>query len=181
MEILFRLERFVIDNLKRISIDKHYIDSSIFKLNFEALGVHKGLELSASCSPIDPKMVQENLKNLVRYLEKASKIEQALAIKKYIKDILYSKESIQINMLCHPEVIDRQSLKNPAPLLNVQACGWVGAAARSTVQKNFLAQKEKSLTPRNKGFIKHGSPWFNRRTFPIILPNTIHGCKKKDL
>jgi len=89
-----RLEKFVVDNLKRISVDTHYIDSSIFKLNFEALGVHKGLELSASCSPIDPKTVQENLKNLVSYLEKASKIEQALIMRKYIKDILYSKESI---------------------------------------------------------------------------------------
>jgi DNA invertase Pin-like site-specific DNA recombinase len=98
-----RLEKFVIDNLKRISLDTHYIDSSIFKLNFEALGVHKGLELSASCSPIDPKTVQQNLKDLINYLEKAEKIEQALTIKRYIKDILYSKESIQINMLCHPK------------------------------------------------------------------------------
>jgi hypothetical protein len=121
-----RLEKFVIDNLKRISLDTHYIDSSIFKLNFEALGVHKGLGLSHSCSEIDPKVVQQNLKDLVDYLEKASKIELALALKRYIKDILYSKESIQINLLCHPEVIERQSIKNPAPLLNVQACGWVG-------------------------------------------------------
>ena len=176
-----RLERFVVDNLKRISLDTHYIDSSIFKLNFEALGVHKGLELSASCSPIDPKTVQKNLKDLVDYLEKASKIEQALIIKNYIKDILYSKESIQINMLCHPQLIDRQSIKNPAPLLNVQACGWVGAAASPTVQENFLAQKQKGVTLKSNSFIKHGSPWFNSQTFPIILPNTIHGCKKKNL
>ncbi len=132
-----RLERFVIDNLKRSSLDTHYIDSSIFKLNFETLGAHKGLELSASCSPIDPKTVQENLKNLVSYLEKASKIEQVLTIKKYIKDILYSKESIQINMLCHPEVIDRQSVKNPAPLEESGVCGRVGAAANPTVRVSF--------------------------------------------
>ena len=173
-----RLERFVIDNLKRISVDTHYIDSSIFKLNFEALGVHKGLEPSASCSPIDPKMVQENLKNLVSYLEKASKIEQALAIKKYIKDILYSKESIQINMLCHPEVIDRQSLKNPAPLLNVQACGWVGAAASPAIFKKF---QEKSPIASNRAMLNMALPESSQRTFAIILPNTIHGCKKKDL
>ena len=88
--------------------------------------MHKGLGLSPSCSEIDPKIVQKNLKDLVDYLEKASKIEQALTLKRYIKDILYSKESIQINLLCHSEAIDRQSIKNPAPLLNVQACGWVG-------------------------------------------------------
>ncbi|MDP2922187.1 MAG: recombinase family protein [Candidatus Omnitrophota bacterium] len=176
-----RLERFVIDNLKRISLDTHYIDSSIFKLNFEALGDHQGLGLSHSCSPIDPNTVQQNLKNLVEYLERTIKIEQALALKRYIKDILYSKESIQINMLCHPQLIDRQSIKNPAPLLNVQACGWVGAAASPTVQGNFLSQKHEGVTPRSNSFIKHGSPWFSSQTFPIILPNTIHGCKKKDL
>ena len=150
-----RLERFVIDNLKRISVDTHYIDSSIFKLNFEALGVHQGLGLSASCSPIDPKMVQENLKNLVSYLEKASKIEQALAIKRYIKDILYSKESIQINMLCHPQPIDRQSIKNPAPLLNVQACGWVGAAASPAIFKKF---QEKSPIASNRAMLNMAPP-----------------------
>jgi site-specific DNA recombinase len=179
-----RLEKFVTDNLKRISLDTHYIDSSIFKLNFEALGYHKGLGLSPSCSKIDPKTVQQNLKNLVDYLEKASKIEQALALKRYIKDILYSKESIQINMLCHPQLIDKQSIKNPAPLLNVQACGWVGAAASPEVSKKFLSQNQKGVTPRSNSFIKHGSPKFNLtnlEVFKIILPNTIHGCKKKDL
>ncbi len=153
-----RLERFVIDNLKRISLDTHYIDSSIFKLNFEALGVHKGLELSAPCSPIDPKTVQQNLKNLVEYSEKASKIEQALAIQRYIKNILYSKESIQINMLCHPEIIDRQSIKNPAPLEESGVCGRARAAANPTVPQNFLPQKQKDLIPRNKVFEKMAPP-----------------------
>jgi len=151
-----RLEKFVVDNLKRISVDTHYIDSSIFKLNFEALGMHKGLGLSPSCSKIDPEMVQKNLKDLVSYLEKASKIEQALAIQRYIKNILYSKESIQINMLCQPQLIERQSIKNPAPLLNVQACGWVGAAAgRSTVS---LADKKIPLSVLIGVIIKTGSP-----------------------
>jgi len=163
-----RLERFVIDNLKRISVDKHYIDSSIFKLNFEALGVHKGLELSASCSAIDPKMVQDDLKNLVSYFEKASKIEQALAIKKYIKDILYSKESIQINMLCHPEVIERQSIKNPAPLEESEVCGRARAAANLTVSENLLPQNHKGAIPRNSSFIKHGSP-ARTRTSDLVV------------
>jgi hypothetical protein len=82
-------------------------------------------------------MVQKNLKDLVSYLEKASKIEQALALKRYIKDILYSKESIQINMLCHPELIDRQSIKNPAPLEESRVCGRARAAANPLVQVSF--------------------------------------------
>jgi len=74
-----------------------------------------------------------------------------------------------------------RKIKNPAPLLNVQACGWVGAAASPAVPQKFLPQKQKGVTPRSNSFIKHGSPWVNSQTFAIILPNTIHGSKKKDL
>ncbi len=128
-----RLECFVINNLRRISLDKHYIDSLIFKLNFEGSRVRQGLEPTDLCS----KTIQKNLKELVDYLEKANKIEQALIMRKYIKDILYSKESIQINLLCHPEVIDRQSIKNPAPLEESGVCGRARAAANPTVRVSF--------------------------------------------
>ncbi len=131
-----RLESFVIDNLKRISLDTNYIDSLIFKLNFEGSRVRQGLEPTELCSEI----VQKNLKEFMNYLEKASKIEQALIMRKFIKDILYSKESIQINMLCHPEVIGRQSIKNPAPLEESGVCGRARAAANPSVSPNFLPQ-----------------------------------------
>jgi site-specific DNA recombinase len=78
-----RLEQLIIENLKRVSLDNNYIDSLIFKLNFNGLGAQQELEPSPSRSEIDPKSVQKNLKDLVDYLEKASKIEQTLAIKKY--------------------------------------------------------------------------------------------------
>jgi len=58
-------------------------------------------------------------------------------MRKYIKDILYSKESIQINLLCHPEVIDRQSIKNPAPLEESGVCGRARAAANPNIQVSF--------------------------------------------
>jgi len=150
-----RLEQFVINNLKRISGDTHYLDSLIFKLNFEALGHHQGLGLSPLCSEIDPKTVQKNLKDLVNYLEKASKIEQTLALKRYIKEIIYSKESIQINMLCRPLSDEKQSIKNPAPLLNVQACGWVGPAASPAI---FEKSQEKSPIASNGALLNMAPP-----------------------
>ena len=128
-----RLENFVIDNLKRISLDTNYIDSLIFKLNFQGSRVRQGLEPTELC----PGTVQENLKEFVNYIEKANKIEQALIMRKYIKDILYSKETIQINMLCHPQLIDRQSIKNPASLEESGVCGRARAAANPTVQVSF--------------------------------------------
>ncbi len=128
-----RLEGFVIDNLKRISLDTNYVDSLIFKLNFEGSRVRQGLEPIDLCS----EAVQKNLKEFADYIEKANKIEQALIMRKYIKDILYSKESIQINMLCQPQLIERQSIKNPAPLEESGVCGRARAAANPTVQVSF--------------------------------------------
>jgi len=69
--------------------------------------------------------------------------------------------SIQINIF-------RRKVKNPAPLLNVQACGWVGAAASPEVAENFLSQKDEPLTPRSKGFIKDGSP-ARTRTSDLVV------------
>ncbi len=149
-----RLEGFVIDNLKRISLDKHYIDSLIFKLNFEGSRVRQGLEPTELCS----ETVQKGLKEFVDYLEKASKIEQALVMRKYIKDILYSKESIQINLLCPMQVIGTQSIKNPAPLEESGVCGRARAAAKPSVSQNFLAQKQKRDTASSIPFVKVGSP-----------------------
>jgi len=87
----------------------------------------------------------------------------------------------QINLLCHPEVIDRQSIKNPAPLEESGVCGRARAAANPSVSPNFLAQKQKDPIPRNRVFEKMAPQGFLQRTISIILPNTIHGCKKKDL
>ena len=169
-----RLERLVIDNLKRISLDTNYIDSLIFKLNFEGSRVRQGLEPTELCS----RIVQKKLKDFVDYIEKASKIEQILVIQKYIKNIIYSKESIQINMLCQTEPIDRQSIKNPDPLLNSSVCGRAAAAANLRI---FFPSKEKPPIPRDRRLTNLAPLESNQRTIAIILPNTIHGCKKKDL
>jgi len=72
----------------------------------------------------------------------------------------------------------RSKIKNPAPLLNVQACGWVGPAASPAI---FEKSQEKSPIASNRALLNMAPQSLSGRTFPIILPNTIHGCKKKDL
>ncbi|MFA6216414.1 MAG: recombinase family protein [Candidatus Omnitrophota bacterium] len=140
-----RLESFVIDNLKRISLDTNYIDSLIFKLNFEGSRVRQGLEPAELCS----ETIQKSLKEFVDYLEKASKIEQALIMRKYIKDILYSKEAIQINLFCRPVSDEKQSLKNPAPFENARVCGRPRPAENlailSAAQKNRATHMSSSI------------------------------------
>jgi hypothetical protein len=173
-----RLEQLIIENLKRVSLDNNYIDSLIFKLNFNGLGAQQELEPSPSRSEIDPKSVQKNLKDLVDYLEKASKIERVLAMKRYIRDILYSKESIQINMFCQPQLIDSQNIKNPDPLLNRAVCGRAAAAAN---RERLLSPQTKMATANSSHSLNLAAHGSFLRTVPIILPNTIHGCKKKNL
>ena len=142
-----RLERFIIDNITRVSQDNNYIDSLIFKLNFEGSRVRQGLELIEECPKINPESVRQNLKDLISYLEKTSKIEQGLIMQKYIKDILYSKETIQINLLCQPVSDEKQSFKNPAPFENARVCGRPRPAANPA---KFEAKKEKGLTASRK-------------------------------
>jgi len=72
-------------------------------------------------------------------------------------------------------------IRNPAPLEESGVCGRARAAANPSVSTNLLAQKQKDPVPRNRVFEKMAPQLKDQRTIAIILPNTIHGCKKKDL
>lgn len=65
--------------------------------------------------------------------------------------------------------------------LNCWVCGRPRPAANPSVSPNFLVQKQKDPIPRNRVFEKMAPHLKDQRTFSIILPNTIHGCKSKDL
>jgi hypothetical protein len=75
----------------------------------------------------------------------------------------------------------RSKIKNPAPLEESGVCGRARAAANPSASPNFLPQKQKDLIPRNKVFEKMAPHQKDQRTIALILPNTIHGCKSKDL
>ena len=94
-----RLEDYIFENLKRISRDKHYIDSLIFRLNHSSLGGQTGLEPSQSCSDslnISPEIFMKTLQNFVGILPEKKGIEKSLWVKKFIKKIDYSKEEIAL-------------------------------------------------------------------------------------
>jgi len=96
-------------------------------------------------------------------------------------------------------MILRSKIKNPAPLSRqanlVQGgippykkdslageesgvCGRARAVANPTVQVSF---QKNSPIASNRATLKMAPHLEDQRTFSIILPNTIHGCKKKDL
>jgi len=71
-----------------------------------------------------------------------------------------------------------EKVKNPAPFGNEAVCGDPHPAANRRIT---CSSKEKAHTGTCMGLSRMAPHWEYQRTFPIILPNIIHGCKKKDL
>ena len=100
-----RLENYIFDNLDRISLDKHYLDSLIFRLNSPVAGDRIGLEPSKVCSEsptISSEIISQTLRRLTKSLVQKRGIEKNLFIKKFIKSIIYSTNSIQVNLFSPP-------------------------------------------------------------------------------
>ncbi len=94
-----RLEDHIFENLKRISRDKHYIDSLIFRLNYGSPSDRIGFEPSqkvSDSSNISPEIFVQTLKIFTDILPKKKGIEKSLWVKKFIKRIDYSKEEITL-------------------------------------------------------------------------------------
>ena len=96
-----RLENYVFETLERISRDMHYLDSLIFKLNYEEAHNRIGLEPSKVCSEsaqISAEIFAQPLQQFVKKLPSKKSIEKNLWAKKYIKHIVYSPEEIAISL-----------------------------------------------------------------------------------
>jgi len=90
-------------------------------------------------------VASQTLAIFVQSLKSCPKTQRNLLAQKFIKSIIYSKESIEINLSIPP----RQEIKNPSK----EPAGIV---------------RKENMAPRF-------------RVIPIILPNTIHACKRKNL
>ncbi len=111
---------------------------------------------------------RQTLQLFVKGISQKRGIEKNLWAKKFIKNIIYSKSDIQINLYYST---DSGVFKNSVLPYGVRTGG----------DKN--PQKEQRTSALN-----HESPQFelckmaplsnSLRTVPIILPNTIHQCKK---
>ena len=94
-----RLENYIFTNLDRISNDKIYLENLIFRLNNDPQsGYRSGHELTEECSPLSSQTLQNILKIFLKSLAQQKGIERNLLIKKFIKNIFYSKEQVQINL-----------------------------------------------------------------------------------
>ena len=93
-----RLEDYVFQNIERISLDRHYVDSSIFALKNGHPGDHSGLEPSEEWADLTPEMFQDTLKTFIKGLAEKRGLEKNLWVKKFIKNIVYSKEQIELSL-----------------------------------------------------------------------------------
>jgi len=127
-----RLENYIFRNLERISKDKQYVDSLIFKLNFNKEDNHLGLEPSQSSLEnvnISPEIFINTLQQFIKILPQKRGIGKSFWVKKFIKNINYSKEEIAVSIYYR---------KNSAEeAIRSIACGWVGAATGKDKNSDF--------------------------------------------
>ncbi len=123
-----RLERYILENLERISIDKNYIENLVFKLNHEldsskpklknsGLPHRAGYELTKVCSKFSPEIIISILQSFLSSLEKRRGVERNLLVKRFIKDIIYSKENIKITLFYSENLENYENKKDLALLL----------------------------------------------------------------
>ena len=141
-----RLENYIFQNLERISLDKQYIDSLIFKLNFNKEDDLLGLEpsqLSLENVIISPEIFMHALQQFIKILPQKKGIEKSLWVKKFTKKVDYSKEEIVITVYCRENSEEK--------IFTGNAGGWVGAATGK--DKNLYEPRGISVSKyRNDNF-----------------------------
>gem|GEM_PF-714690 len=90
-----KIELFIIENLSRISQDRQYIDNLVFRL------VHKiphgsGIEPTEVSSEKLANRVQQVLMEFKNKMENSTQIEKCLAVKRVIRKIVFSKDTLEV-------------------------------------------------------------------------------------
>ncbi|MDD4875040.1 MAG: recombinase family protein [Candidatus Pacebacteria bacterium] len=94
-----RLDRYVLENLERISNDKEYVENLVFRINHaENSGYRIGYEPSAKTYDLTAEKVISTLKAVYAELGKRTGIAKNLLAKRFFKEIVYAKESIKITL-----------------------------------------------------------------------------------
>ena len=161
-----RLEKYVLENLERISLDKNYVENLVFKLNhslgspnpeFKNSGSpHRaGYELRGTCSKFsgfEPEAIAFLLKSFLAILKNKKGIERNLLVKNFTKQILYSKENIKITLFYS---------ENSRKFKNLD--GGKTTALLSQDSLKFLETEEESELSSNKNkFVSEDVGWGER-------------------
>jgi len=153
-----RLEKYILENLERISLDKNYIENLVFKLNHSLKSsnpdlknstppVGDGLEPSQVCSKFSKFSVEtiaSILKSFLLFLSQRRRVERNLLVKKFIKGIIYSQENIEIALFYSENSKNFQIAENkqsPALLSQGRAnfSGWNEQSSFPPQQREFVS------------------------------------------
>jgi site-specific DNA recombinase len=142
-----RIERYILENLERISVDKDYIANLVFKLNHESKSsklslknsssaVGDGIEPSKACSKFSTETIISILRSFLFGLAAKKGIERNLFAKRFIQEIVYSKENIKINLFYSENFKNFWADKSPARL----KAGGAGIPSES--EENLIFSNE---------------------------------------
>ena len=139
-----RLENYIFQNLERISHDKQYVDSLIFKFNFNKEDSRLGLELSQVSQEnlkISPEIFMHGLQQFIKILPQKKGFDKSLWVKKFIKIIKYSRDEIAVTAYCRENTGEEAIMSD--------ASGWAGAATGKDNSSDFNKEIPNSIS-RNK-------------------------------
>jgi site-specific DNA recombinase len=166
-----RLDSYIIQNLRNMLNSEIYLKSLLPTLSLPQHGNLTGVEQSRGNINIELNRVKETIKNVVAAAGLESKTEREIIFKRHIKNILYSKDAIEVNLLY---AANDKELPPIAPLKNENgaACCRVAAATSRPAHPQ----------PKNRPFSEVCNQQMVgdlpiRQTRTVVLPNLIHGSK----
>jgi site-specific DNA recombinase len=139
-----RLDKFVIENLTRISADPYYLEGLMLKHKNEGQPVLKRVEMRGVTSPGTSKNVKSSMEKIIEAAKLKDLTERKNIIRKYVNGINYSKENIEIALNYYDNDEENQSVVSRRAEHSA-ACVWVGANAGRRTQ----AQKAKTAGSEN--------------------------------
>ncbi|MEK7376309.1 MAG: recombinase family protein, partial [Candidatus Margulisiibacteriota bacterium] len=151
-----RLDGYVMDNLDKMAKNQQYLDSLIFTLNHGYQDRMAGAELNGFESYFTVDRTREILQTVVNASKSDGKMEKRLVMNKHIKEILYSKEVIEVVLFyganCSPASINSSAItKARAPKQNTET---VFCTHPKKTRQNSAAEKiidEKKIADNKNG------------------------------
>ncbi len=93
-----RLDSFITKSLERVASDPQYLESLSFTLNYKSQGTNDRFEPGNNSSVFNAKNLKSLLDRVVKISLTSEKVDKGGMMKKHIKNIIYSKEQIELKL-----------------------------------------------------------------------------------
>ncbi|MFH1282803.1 MAG: recombinase family protein, partial [bacterium] len=92
-----RLENTITENLKRIAIDSDYLSNLVISTKFQNQAPKcLGFEPDTKFDDLTPEKLQNSLKSFIKEFARRKGFDKSLAVRTFIKQIVYSKDKISL-------------------------------------------------------------------------------------